>query len=191
MSPKCCGFDSRWVENVPGKGYFYCGECRKEVAESDIVFESANKLEKRKGWVDTANPINCACNDFVCKWCFDIMTGTGTYYSFTTYMYENDSESKKLSGIAAWIQETKPKTQLESILDLVAMNFYWNNRNFVKLTLNYCEYESLTKELNPLSSNGTILEADGCSITLQTCSGPLKVVKVRNVPSGGIYSEEL
>jgi len=30
---KCCGTDSRWVENVPGKGYFYCGECKNEVVE--------------------------------------------------------------------------------------------------------------------------------------------------------------
>jgi len=30
---KCCGVDSRWVENVPGKGYFYCGECKNEVKE--------------------------------------------------------------------------------------------------------------------------------------------------------------
>jgi len=30
---KCCGVDSRWVENVPGKGYFYCGECKNEIKE--------------------------------------------------------------------------------------------------------------------------------------------------------------
>lgn len=27
----CCGVTSRWVENVPEKGYYYCGECKKEV----------------------------------------------------------------------------------------------------------------------------------------------------------------
>lgn len=29
---KCsCGLDSVWVENVPGKGYNFCSECRAEV----------------------------------------------------------------------------------------------------------------------------------------------------------------
>lgn len=31
MKPICCGIESRWVENISGKGYNFCGECRKEV----------------------------------------------------------------------------------------------------------------------------------------------------------------
>lgn len=31
MTPKCCGMDSIWVENVPTKGYNYCRECKNEV----------------------------------------------------------------------------------------------------------------------------------------------------------------
>lgn len=27
----CCGKDPVWVENVPGKGYYYCRECKEEV----------------------------------------------------------------------------------------------------------------------------------------------------------------
>lgn len=30
---KCCGQDSKWVENVVNKGYFFCEECRKEVID--------------------------------------------------------------------------------------------------------------------------------------------------------------
>lgn len=29
----CCGQSPRWVENIPGKGYFFCGECKSEVLE--------------------------------------------------------------------------------------------------------------------------------------------------------------
>lgn len=35
MTSKCCGLDSVWVENVPGKGYHYCKECKLEVIEHD------------------------------------------------------------------------------------------------------------------------------------------------------------
>ena len=31
MSVRCCGQDSIWVDNVPGKEYYYCKECKKEV----------------------------------------------------------------------------------------------------------------------------------------------------------------
>lgn len=27
----CCGTESRWVENVADKGYWFCDKCRKEV----------------------------------------------------------------------------------------------------------------------------------------------------------------
>lgn len=30
--PMCCGKDSVWVDNVPTKEYFYCRECKNEVA---------------------------------------------------------------------------------------------------------------------------------------------------------------
>ena len=31
--PTCCGLDSVWVDNVPGKEYYFCTECREEVVE--------------------------------------------------------------------------------------------------------------------------------------------------------------
>lgn len=37
MTPKCCGLDSVWVENVPGKGYHYCRECKLEVSDKKDV----------------------------------------------------------------------------------------------------------------------------------------------------------
>lgn len=48
MTPKCCGVESSWIENVPGRGYNFCSECRKEVApmtETDMIanlFEEMN-----------------------------------------------------------------------------------------------------------------------------------------------------
>ena len=30
----CCGKQTKWVENIPGKGYNFCGECRKEAVEA-------------------------------------------------------------------------------------------------------------------------------------------------------------
>jgi hypothetical protein len=33
MNFTCCKVVPNWVENVPGKGYFFCSECRKEVLE--------------------------------------------------------------------------------------------------------------------------------------------------------------
>lgn len=35
----CCGFKPIWVENVPGKGYHYCTECKKEVVEGPLEFD--------------------------------------------------------------------------------------------------------------------------------------------------------
>lgn len=29
----CCGLDAVWVDNVPGKEYWYCKECRNEVKD--------------------------------------------------------------------------------------------------------------------------------------------------------------
>lgn len=29
--PTCCGLESIWVDNVPGKEYYYCKECKNEV----------------------------------------------------------------------------------------------------------------------------------------------------------------
>jgi hypothetical protein len=40
---KCCGLDSIWVENVPGKGYNYCTECKQEV--SPFNTQSAEEIE--------------------------------------------------------------------------------------------------------------------------------------------------
>jgi len=44
-NPKCCGMDSIWVDNVPGKEYFYCRECKKEVAP-----EPEKKRDPGPGW---------------------------------------------------------------------------------------------------------------------------------------------
>ena len=30
-TPKCCDEESVYVDNVPGKEYFYCRNCKKEV----------------------------------------------------------------------------------------------------------------------------------------------------------------
>ncbi len=29
--PRCCGMESIWVDNVPGKEYWFCRECKNEV----------------------------------------------------------------------------------------------------------------------------------------------------------------
>lgn len=31
---KCCGINVKWIENVVGKGYWFCSECRNEVIPS-------------------------------------------------------------------------------------------------------------------------------------------------------------
>jgi hypothetical protein len=40
---RCCGQAPSWVENVPGKGYLYCRECKNEVIEplkvEDVVIK--------------------------------------------------------------------------------------------------------------------------------------------------------
>jgi hypothetical protein len=36
MSVRCCGQDSIWVDNVPGKEYYYCRECKKEVSPDAV-----------------------------------------------------------------------------------------------------------------------------------------------------------
>jgi hypothetical protein len=37
-SPLCaCGQESRWVENILDKGYYYCGDCKLEVVLSSQV----------------------------------------------------------------------------------------------------------------------------------------------------------
>lgn len=33
--PRCCGVESTWVDNVPGKEYAFCSSCRKEVGASE------------------------------------------------------------------------------------------------------------------------------------------------------------
>ncbi len=33
--PLCCGAESRWVENVVNKGYWFCDTCRDEVIDTD------------------------------------------------------------------------------------------------------------------------------------------------------------
>ena len=40
----CCGMDSVWVENVPGKGYYYCKECKNEVV-SPIEVPDEDSIE--------------------------------------------------------------------------------------------------------------------------------------------------
>lgn len=48
-NPRCCGNEATWVENVPGKGYFYCRECKKEVGDefslspADVNYLSYNR----------------------------------------------------------------------------------------------------------------------------------------------------
>lgn len=41
----CCSIDSVWIENVPGKGYFFCQECRKEVVEK-IKLEYVDDMDE-------------------------------------------------------------------------------------------------------------------------------------------------
>jgi hypothetical protein len=43
MRPTCCGLESVWVENVPGKGYNFCRECRNEVVD---ILEQVSKSSK-------------------------------------------------------------------------------------------------------------------------------------------------
>lgn len=45
-SPICCGTPTSWVENIPGKGYNYCRECKKEVAAEP----SAQELQRLEGF---------------------------------------------------------------------------------------------------------------------------------------------
>lgn len=44
MTPKCCGLDSIWVENVTNKGYFYCKECKKEVSEEAQIAQIIEEM---------------------------------------------------------------------------------------------------------------------------------------------------
>ncbi len=39
----CCGKSPIWVENIPGKGYNFCEECRKEVLTPQTVEISSNE----------------------------------------------------------------------------------------------------------------------------------------------------
>jgi hypothetical protein len=45
MKPSCCGLESVWVDNVPGKEYYFCTECREEVPEIiETVFTPTNTI---------------------------------------------------------------------------------------------------------------------------------------------------
>lgn len=38
-NPICCNDDAVWVENIPGKGYYYCRSCKNEVLTPIAVEE--------------------------------------------------------------------------------------------------------------------------------------------------------
>ena len=44
--PFCCGIRSKWVENVAGKGYNFCSECRKEVEDPALMKEELIALNE-------------------------------------------------------------------------------------------------------------------------------------------------
>lgn len=73
-NPKCCGVISRWVENVPGKGYFYCGECGNEpfdpmlikLEEKYLVDElllPSMELAGFSSWLPTTGRIDTSCSE--------------------------------------------------------------------------------------------------------------------------------
>lgn len=37
---RCCGLDAYWVENVPGKGYMFCSECKNEVPDGLLSLDA-------------------------------------------------------------------------------------------------------------------------------------------------------
>lgn len=39
ITPICCGEESVWIENIPGKGYNFCTKCRNEVMTPEKVEE--------------------------------------------------------------------------------------------------------------------------------------------------------
>lgn len=49
--PFCCNNESKWVENVSGKGYHFCESCRTEVM-TPLVLEESNKDEDEKSSYD-------------------------------------------------------------------------------------------------------------------------------------------
>lgn len=63
----CCGKDSSWVENIPGKGYWFCQECRKEVNTPDIseIGDDAGNDYDYAYWTDKSSnfspPGVCNC----------------------------------------------------------------------------------------------------------------------------------
>jgi hypothetical protein len=55
-NPKCCEVESVWVENVPGKGYYYCKDCKNEVKEPDHTTNIPQwHYSDDKGWYTTDN----------------------------------------------------------------------------------------------------------------------------------------
>lgn len=45
IKPICCNLEAVWIDNVPGKEYFFCQECRKEVLTPLVVEEVKYKNE--------------------------------------------------------------------------------------------------------------------------------------------------
>lgn len=45
VGPPCCNLDSLWVENVPGKGYYFCSECKNEVTVPKLDVRMADELD--------------------------------------------------------------------------------------------------------------------------------------------------
>lgn len=46
MNFTCCDKEPYWVENVPGKGYYFCQECRNEVLAPQTVEYLVELYEK-------------------------------------------------------------------------------------------------------------------------------------------------
>lgn len=78
-NPRCCGADSRWVENVADKGYFFCGECRNEVMDdpSEVMLDSSGEWPE---WSVTSESLDLASSiagisSTVMYWDLDPLTG--------------------------------------------------------------------------------------------------------------------
>lgn len=71
MTPRCCGFDARWVVQSIRLAYFFCDECRSEVSET-VNGPDTYDIEKeiQKAYEDysyaCASPVphmvDCTCN---------------------------------------------------------------------------------------------------------------------------------
>lgn len=92
-NPKCCKTEAKWVENVPGKGYYFCDTCRKEVTKHEDTSDDRDE----QVWLELAGYAGHGtvlhCGDSACPYCNPNPGSQVVSYTFhTSPMSEEEAQ---------------------------------------------------------------------------------------------------